>query len=126
MEGRPNSEAGKVNTVYRREVEARTLPAFTNAGHRRRPPGRFKDFCPEPRLEIIIELYPEARVNDRRRKPQHGYRAIHIIVHEGRCPIEIQLRTKLQNGWVQYSEKLADMHGNELKYGQGDTELLKA
>jgi Region found in RelA / SpoT proteins len=67
----------------------------------------FQD-CPKPPLEI-----------DRREKPSHGYRAVHVIVYEDSTPMEIQVRTKLQDTWAQISEKLGDMWGRGLRYGEG-------
>jgi ppGpp synthetase/RelA/SpoT-type nucleotidyltranferase len=57
---------------------------------------------------------------DRRLKPSHGYRAVHLIVkHLGKV-IEVQLRTELQHNWAQLSEKLADKIDPTIKYGGGD------
>jgi len=67
----------------------------------------FRD-CPKPPLEI-----------DRREKPSHGYRAVHVIVYEDSTPMEIQVRTKLQDTWAQISEKLGDIWGRGLRYGDG-------
>lgn len=67
----------------------------------------FQD-CPKPPLEI-----------DRRDKPSHGYRAVHVIVYEDSTPMEIQVRTKLQDAWAQISEKLGDLWGRGLRYGAG-------
>jgi ppGpp synthetase/RelA/SpoT-type nucleotidyltranferase len=36
---------------------------------------------------------------DRRKNPSHGYRAYHVIVYEDGIPVEIQIRTKLQDTW---------------------------
>lgn len=67
----------------------------------------FQD-CPKPPVKI-----------DRREKPSHGYRAVHVIVYEDATPMEIQVRTKLQDTWAQISEKLGDIWGRGLRYGQG-------
>ncbi|MGH3157770.1 MAG: hypothetical protein ACRDNF_14495 [Streptosporangiaceae bacterium] len=34
---------------------------------------------------------------DRRERPSHGYRAYHVIVYEDGVPVEVQIRTKLQD-----------------------------
>ena len=64
--------------------------------------------CPKPPEPI-----------DRRERPSYGYRAFHVIVFEDSTPVEIQIRTKLQDTWAQISEKLGDMWGRGLRYGQG-------
>ena len=64
--------------------------------------------CPKPPLKV-----------DRREKPSHGYRAIHVVVYEDSAPMEIQVRTKLQDAWAQISEKLGDAWGRGLRYGEG-------
>jgi hypothetical protein len=64
--------------------------------------------CPKPPLKI-----------DRREDPSHGYRAVHVIVYAESTPMEIQVRTKLQDTWAQISEKLGDIWGRGLRYGEG-------
>jgi Region found in RelA / SpoT proteins len=56
---------------------------------------------------------------DRRERPSHGYRAVHVIVYTETVPVEIQVRTKLQDAWAQISEKLGDIWGRGLRYGLG-------
>jgi putative GTP pyrophosphokinase len=68
---------------------------------------------------FIQLVFPEAKIKDRRTEPQYGYRAIHLTVVEEGKKIEIQVRTRLQHLWAQYSEMLADRAGHELKYGGG-------
>ena len=65
----------------------------------------------------LVELFPAAKVIDRRETPNNGYRALHVIVRvEGRL-VEIQLRTLLQDLWAQAMERLADEAGREARYG---------
>ena len=64
--------------------------------------------CPKPPEPI-----------DRRERPSYGYRAYHVIVFEDSTPVEIQIRTKLQDTWAQISEKLGDLWGRGLRYGLG-------
>ncbi|MEH1026373.1 hypothetical protein V6W11_01320 [Micromonospora profundi] len=62
------------------------------------------------------------RVIDRRAKPSYGYRAVHVIVQPDDVPVEIQVRTPLQNSWAQTVEGLADRWGRGIRYGQAPDE----
>jgi putative GTP pyrophosphokinase len=70
--------------------------------------------------ERLQEVFPDAKLVDRRVLPSFGYRAVHLIVPEDGKLVEIQVRTQFQHLWAQYSEALADRMGHELKYGAGD------
>lgn len=59
------------------------------------------------------------RVVDRRENPSHGYRAVHVIVQADGIPVEVQIRTELQDSWAQIVERLADRWGRGLRYGKG-------
>ena len=65
----------------------------------------------------IVDIFPVARVIDRRKSPNHGYRAVHVIATLGERRIEIQVRTQLQDLWAQAMERLADEAGREIRYG---------
>jgi putative GTP pyrophosphokinase len=80
----------------------------------------------EKYASALQRVFPDCQVVDRRQTPQHGYRAIHIIVRAGPRRFEIQLRTGNQDGWANLVEKLADRLGSEVKYGGGDPELQGA
>ena len=67
----------------------------------------------------IAKFYPEAQIDDLRVEPSHGYRAVHVIVKVAGFPVEIQVRTPLQNSWAQATESLADSFDPEIKYGGG-------
>lgn len=56
---------------------------------------------------------------DRRVKPSHGYRAVHLIVRESSKLIEVQVRTTLQHVWAEMCEKCADTVDPAVKYGGG-------
>ena len=78
------------------------------------------DIANQERIKSSLgEIFPDCLVMDRREKPSHGYRAIHVIATvEGRS-VEIQLRTALQQAWAELSEKLADVFDPAIKYGGG-------
>jgi hypothetical protein len=63
-------------------------------------------------------------VIDRRERPSHGYRAVHLVVLQAGQRVEIQVRTRAQDRWAQFSEKLAERRGMDLKYGIGEPRLL--
>lgn len=63
-----------------------------------------------------------SRVVDRRANPSHGYRAVHVVVQADGIPVEIQVRTRLQDSWAQIVERLADRWGRGIRYGQDPIE----
>jgi len=73
-------------------------------------------------ITTLKMLFPEATVIDRRDKPSHGYRAVHVIVQISGKPIEIQVRTALQHLWAELSEKSSDVIDPTIKYGGGSDE----
>lgn len=58
------------------------------------------------------------KVVDRRDHPSHGYRAVHILMQWERIPVEVQVRTELQDVWAQMIERLADRWGRGIRYGE--------
>lgn len=68
-------------------------------------------------------LFEQVLVVDRRVRPSHGYRAVHVMVMVLGRTIEVQVRTELQHLWAELSEKLSDRFGIELKYGGGAVSL---
>ena len=61
---------------------------------------------------------------DRRAKPSFGYRAVHVVVKVDGLPVEVQLRTSLQDRWAQIVERMADSWGRQIRYGQKPDEPL--
>jgi len=55
---------------------------------------------------------------DRRKDPSYGYRAVHLVVQVGPVPVEIQVRTELEDTWAQIVERLADRWGRGIRYGE--------
>ena len=67
----------------------------------------------------IVSVFPDAKIVDRRAKPSFGYRAVHLVVKVDGRPVEIQLRTHLQDRWAQIVERMADHWGRNIRYGAG-------
>jgi len=65
----------------------------------------------------ICEIFPDNKVYDRRVKPSSGYRAVHVVVRIGGVPVEVQIRTRVQDLWAQLVESLSDRWGQQIKYG---------
>jgi ppGpp synthetase/RelA/SpoT-type nucleotidyltranferase len=57
------------------------------------------------------------RAVDRRADPRLGYRAMHLIVRVDEMPVEIQIRTEMQDSWAQIVERLGDRWGRAIRYG---------
>lgn len=66
---------------------------------------------------------PSTHVDDRRIRPSHGYRAVHLIVTSEARLVEIQIRTHEQHSWAEVSEKLSDVVDQSIKYGGGPEAL---
>ena len=73
-------------------------------------------------VERIAEAFGGAKVIDRRAKPTHGYRAVHIVPKVDGRLVEIQVRTQLQDRWAQIVERLADQWGRRIRYGDAADE----
>lgn len=74
-------------------------------------------------IQSLIDLFPQVTVVDRREKPSHGYRAVHVVVNRDGKFIEIQVRTSLQHVWAELSEKFSDKIDPSIKYGGGDSRV---
>jgi ppGpp synthetase/RelA/SpoT-type nucleotidyltranferase len=68
-------------------------------------------------VRLITDRFDHYRVKDRRVEPSYGYRAVHIIVRVQGRPVEIQVRTHLQDLWAQIVERVADVWGRQIRYG---------
>jgi GTP pyrophosphokinase len=80
----------------------------------------------EKTIASLCAVFPGAPVIDRRVKPSHGYRAVHVIVRIFGKLVEIQVRTYLQHLWAELSEKFSDVFDPSIKYGRGDREIREA
>ncbi|HEU4344002.1 MAG TPA: hypothetical protein VFU31_20800 [Candidatus Binatia bacterium] len=76
-------------------------------------------------VDELKRIFPNFKEDDRRERPSHGYRAVHLIVEVEEHPVEIQVRTHLQHSWASASEKLSDMVDPEIKYGGGPEEMKR-
>ena len=70
-------------------------------------------------VQSLTSLFEQTAISDRRQKPSHGYRAVHVIVNSGGNLIEIQVRTAMQQLWAELSEKFSDVIDPAIKYGGG-------
>jgi len=57
------------------------------------------------------------RALDRRLRPSHGYRAVHVVIDPDGAPVEVQVRTGWQDKWAQLFERLGDQWGRQIRYG---------
>jgi ppGpp synthetase/RelA/SpoT-type nucleotidyltranferase len=69
-------------------------------------------------VALIVSSFDAREPKDRRANPSSGYRAVHVTVLESGLPVEIQVRTPLQDSWAQLFERLADRWGRGIRYGQ--------
>ncbi|HEX8493984.1 MAG TPA: hypothetical protein VF658_14150 [Pyrinomonadaceae bacterium] len=76
-------------------------------------------------VESLKTLFEHTTVIDRREKPSHGYRAVHVVVKYGGKLIEVQVRTALQHLWAELSEKVSDVTTPAIKYGGGNEGIQK-
>jgi hypothetical protein len=70
-------------------------------------------------VQRLTELFVKTTILDRRVRPSHGYRAVHVVVALEGVLVEIQVRTLLQHTWAELSEKLSDLIDPSIKYGGG-------
>ena len=73
----------------------------------------------EQLIASLSTAFPGSSILDRCDYPSYGYRAVHIIVEISGKPVEIQLRTQLQQKWAEVSEKSSDVLDSTIKYGGG-------
>jgi ppGpp synthetase/RelA/SpoT-type nucleotidyltranferase len=75
-------------------------------------------------IQSLSELFEHTAIVDRRERPSHGYRTVHVIVKIEGVAIEVQVRTLLQQLRAELSEKLSDIFDSSIKYGGGE-KLIK-
>ena len=69
-------------------------------------------------LDRVRRGFEVVRERDYQLEPRHGYRALHAIVRVHEQPVEIQLRTELEDRWANFVDQLAQTD-LEIKYGGG-------
>lgn len=68
-------------------------------------------------VAAVVASVDGAKVVDRRVNHSFGYRAVHVIIKLDGRPVELQVRTRLQDKWAQLTERLGDMWGRQIRYG---------
>jgi ppGpp synthetase/RelA/SpoT-type nucleotidyltranferase len=76
-------------------------------------------------VQRIVRRFPDAEVIDRRVRPSFGYRAMHVVVRTQGRLVEVQIRTHLQDLRAQVVERLADIWGRQIRYGQAPNDPSK-
>lgn len=74
---------------------------------------------------VLQVFYSDLTIDDKRESPTNGYRALHLIPRVNGKFIEVQVRTELQHTWADVSERLADVHGQDVKYGKGEPQVVE-
>jgi ppGpp synthetase/RelA/SpoT-type nucleotidyltranferase len=77
-------------------------------------------------VEALRSLFNDRTIADRRSRPNNGYRAVHVIVSRAGKLVEIQVRTRMQHGWAELSEKASDVIDPAIKYGSSDETAVQA
>ncbi len=63
----------------------------------------------------VLELLPDSKVIDHRRRPVGGYRAVHVVARYSGVTVELQIRTRYQHAWAEATERLADALGRTVE-----------
>lgn len=81
-------------------------------------PGAFTLSDQDRFAAALTGRFQRTKVVDRRVRPSSGYRAVHLIPEIDGFPIEVQVRTYLQDVWANETEALADAWGRGVRYGK--------
>ena len=66
----------------------------------------------------IESAFNGSTVKDLRGGENAGYRAVHVHIRHKRAKAEIQIRTEIQSKWANTYERLGDVAGRGVRYGQ--------
>jgi ppGpp synthetase/RelA/SpoT-type nucleotidyltranferase len=80
-----------------------------------------QDMAAEKIQAFYVEQGCACKLVDRRADPRFGYREVHLVIRIDELPVEIQIRTEIQDSWAQIVERLGDRWGRSIRYG-GDPE----
>ena len=86
---------------------------------------------PDPLLEDLLGMMQSTLdvldVDDYRTRPRAtGYRAVHVVVREAGCRVEVQLPTPTENRWAAWIEDLARINVlHFLKDGKGPDDVVE-
>ncbi len=72
-------------------------------------------------LDSLRDELEVVRERDYQLEPRHGYRALHAVVRVREQPVEIQLRTELEDRWANFVDQLAQ-EDLVIKYGGGPSQ----
>ena len=72
-------------------------------------------------LDRVRQEFEVVRERDYQIAPRHGYRALHAVVRVREQPVEIQLRTELEDRWANFVDQLAQ-EDLVIKYGGGPSQ----
>ncbi|MFD7954941.1 hypothetical protein ACFV4X_15745 [Streptomyces ardesiacus] len=72
--------------------------------------------------DLVVERFErqghKCSIKDRREDPMVGYRALHVIISLSGRYVEVQIRTVGQDLWANVFERMADIFGRGIRYGE--------
>ncbi|MEV5642548.1 hypothetical protein AB0L67_20590 [Streptomyces flaveolus] len=72
--------------------------------------------------DLVVERFErqghKCSIKDRREDPIVGYRALHVIISLSGRYVEVQIRTVGQDLWANIFERMADIFGRGIRYGE--------
>lgn len=94
----PTSRIKTVNTIIEELVRSKTrLSSMQDIAGVRIVLGGEADLeTQNAAVAQLVAAFGKAKVDDLRNKPRYGYRAVHVIIRVNDLPVEVQVRTKLQ------------------------------